>query len=304
MTGKESARQEAMTLFQQSPNRAHEKGYVLLVFTLFAALLVVGVYRILPKVVFEGQRTKEEELIFRAKQYRRGIQLFVRKFGRYPNSLEELENTNQIRFIRQLYPDPMTKESEWRLIHIGPDGSFYDSANLVNPAASSSSSSSSQGSKSTDPFTPGDRPPATIPNAGQGGNANQPRASGSIAGQSGQTGRTFGGGGIAGVASKNEGEGIKVINQYTHYNEWEFVYDYRTDPFGLAAVNRASGVPQSPGGPGGNPGQPQGERPDTGLSRPQTPGRNPLTGLPIGTPTPTTPPGTVPPPIPGGPRLP
>ena len=38
------------------------------------------------------------------------------------------------------------------------------------------------------------------------------------------------GGGIAGIASKVEREGIKVYNEKTAYNEWEFVYDMSKDP--------------------------------------------------------------------------
>jgi type II secretory pathway pseudopilin PulG len=37
------------------------------------------------------------------------------------------------------------------------------------------------------------------------------------------------GGGIAGVASKYEGEGIKIINERKKYKEWEFVYDFKND---------------------------------------------------------------------------
>jgi hypothetical protein len=37
------------------------------------------------------------------------------------------------------------------------------------------------------------------------------------------------GGGIAGVASKLEQEGIKIYNDHTAYNEWEFVYDSTKD---------------------------------------------------------------------------
>lgn len=33
------------------------------------------------------------------------------------------------------------------------------------------------------------------------------------------------GGGIAGVASKAEGEGVKVYNDHTLYEEWEFIFD-------------------------------------------------------------------------------
>ena len=98
-------------------------------FVMFSALLVVGLSAIIPQVAFEGQREKEEELLFRGQQYQRSIQLFFRKFGRYPNSLEELEKTNGIRFLRKAYLDPMTKEADWRLIHIGPGGSFPDAKN-------------------------------------------------------------------------------------------------------------------------------------------------------------------------------
>ena len=63
-------------------------------------------------MVFQGQRQKEELLIYRGLQYQRAIQLYVRKFGRYPGSLEELENTNQIRFLRQRYLDPMTENGD------------------------------------------------------------------------------------------------------------------------------------------------------------------------------------------------
>jgi type II secretory pathway pseudopilin PulG len=42
--------------------------------------------------------------------------------------------------------------------------------------------------------------------------------------QQGMGGQTFGGG-IAGVASTAEGEGVKVYNDRTLYQEWEFIYD-------------------------------------------------------------------------------
>jgi hypothetical protein len=36
-------------------------------------------------------------------------------------------------------------------------------------------------------------------------------------------------GGIAGVASKLESESIKIYNERSSYNEWEFIYDPRQD---------------------------------------------------------------------------
>ena len=38
---------------------------------------------------------------------------------RYPGSIEQLEKTNNIRFLRQQYVDPMTGKEDWRLIHVG-----------------------------------------------------------------------------------------------------------------------------------------------------------------------------------------
>ena len=305
-----------------SPRRwADARGYVLLVFALFSALLVVGLYRMLPKYVFEGQRIKEEELIFRGEQYQRGIQLFVRRFGRYPSSLEELEDTNQIRFIRKLYPDPMTEEGEWRLVHIGPNATFYDSVHVTGGATGSSGSEDDPyGQARTDPFNltgrsseqgfgeAGDEGDPATRASGNPSPTQQPRAANPV--QSGP--QTFGGGGIAGVASMNEGKAIKVVGGFTYYNEWEFLYDYRNDPLGLAAVNRTSGggqqqQPQQPNQPGQ-------QAPGTGPAGAQPFGRNPITGQPMGIPTPGGRPGLLPGtpglipgspvPIPGGMRPP
>ena len=44
----------------------------------------------------------------------------------------------------------------------------------------------------------------------------------------GSSGTTVGGG-IAGFASKSERPGIKIYNDHSKYNEWEFIYDYAKD---------------------------------------------------------------------------
>lgn len=102
-------------------------GYALLLIFAMAAALAVMLYMELPRVAFEKQRDREQVLIERGEQYKRAIQLYFRKFKNYPASLEALENTNNVRFLRRRYPDPLTGKDEWRLIHVGPGGVFMDS---------------------------------------------------------------------------------------------------------------------------------------------------------------------------------
>ena len=95
-----------------------QSGYAMLLVFLMAAMIAIALYKEMPRIAFEAQRTKEQLLIERGEQYKRAIQLFVRKMSRYPASIEELENTNNIRFLRKRYIDPMTGKDKWRLIHI------------------------------------------------------------------------------------------------------------------------------------------------------------------------------------------
>lgn len=99
-------------------------------------LVVVGTMTIGLRILTEGRREKEQEMIWRGKQYTRGIKLFYQKFGRFPTSLDDLTkpSNGNIRFMRQAYKDPMNKEDgSWRLIYVGPAGQLIGS---LNPAVS------------------------------------------------------------------------------------------------------------------------------------------------------------------------
>jgi hypothetical protein len=111
-----------------------QRGFAMLLVFVMAAAVAIMLYKELPRVAFEAQRNKEALLIERGEQYTRAIQLYVRKFKKYPVKIEDLEETNQIRFLRKRYIDPMTGKSEWRLIHMGPGGVFTDSLTHKPPS--------------------------------------------------------------------------------------------------------------------------------------------------------------------------
>jgi len=131
------------------PRRRQQSGFALLFVFALAAIVAVLLYMELPRVAFEAQRDREELLIARGEQYKRGIQLFVRRFGTYPPTMEALENTNNIRFLRRRYKDPMTGSDEWRIIHAGPGGVFTDSLTQKPPAKKDDATASSSPSSDT-----------------------------------------------------------------------------------------------------------------------------------------------------------
>ncbi len=71
----------------------------------------------MPRVAFESERDKEQLLISRGEQFKRAIYLYVLANKRYPGRIEDLENTNDKRYLRKRYIDPYTGKNEWRLVH-------------------------------------------------------------------------------------------------------------------------------------------------------------------------------------------
>src|ERR671930_252971 len=103
----------------------HEKGYTLAVVVVFTTVLLVSLSEAVINWQKAMQREREEELIFRGKQFIRAIELWQRKFpGTYPTSIDALLNTNNMRFLRKKWKDPITNSEEWRLIKLNPDGSI------------------------------------------------------------------------------------------------------------------------------------------------------------------------------------
>ena len=93
-------------------------GYTLVAVVIGIAILTILTAAVAPAVSVIMQRDREEELIFRGRQYARGIALFQKRYGRYPNSLKEMYE-NRPRTIRKLWKEPICGCDDWYLITQG-----------------------------------------------------------------------------------------------------------------------------------------------------------------------------------------
>lgn len=125
--------------------RKEEGGFAMLLVFALAAVIVIGLYKAAPRYVFEAERQKEQLLVDRGEQFIRGVQVYTRKLKKLPQSIDDLEKTNDIRFLRKKYVDPFTGKDEWRLIHAGPGGQLTDSLvkKLPDPNAPGATQSAS-----------------------------------------------------------------------------------------------------------------------------------------------------------------
>src|SRR5215467_2723707 len=115
---------------KRNSGKRNEQGFALLVVIFIATMLLIVATMAAPNIKTEGQREKEKEMIWRGKQYTRGIKLYYRKLGRFPTSIDDLTKPKigSLRFMRQPYKDPMNpQDGSWRLIYVGPAGQLVGS---------------------------------------------------------------------------------------------------------------------------------------------------------------------------------
>jgi type II secretory pathway pseudopilin PulG len=236
--------------------RSKESGYVLLALLLTMTLMLIALSVEAPRIAQQIKRDKEEEMIHRGKDYATAVKRFVHKNGgRYPASVEQLENTNHIRFLRKKYVDPMTGDSDWKMVHVGE-------AEIKIPAPNPGLS----GGGGQNPGLFGSGGPNTGA-GGQGGGTggqgtgtggqNNPALPNTLNANPLGNGQTVGGGQIIGVASVSKKQGIKEFNDKDEYDQWYFVYDLRLEQSGgsgiTVAAPRAGGNATGSSGASKNP---------------------------------------------------
>ena len=175
-----------------------------------------------------------------------------------------LVNTNQIRFLRKKYTDPITGKDDWKpvlfgqnktptamgffgqplsgnattIAGIGPSGGGMAGlpgiTPLGGPSASNPSTSSSGFSLSpSSPDNSGDSSSNTTGTSGgtptSGSNSTSSGSGSSNSSSDQPSGQTFGGAGIIGFSPGSPKQSILVYKKKNHYNEWEFTYDPLSD---------------------------------------------------------------------------
>lgn len=183
-------------------------GYTLVAVVIGMAILAILIMGVAPSVATIMKREREQELLFRGKQYARAIALFQRRYGRFPNELKELYE-NRPRTIRKLFKEPICNCPDWHVIYQNsPDALPGGQAGTGLPGAK----------------------PLPTPTPG-------------VFGASGQT-KTVGP--IIGVRSNIHEEALTEWRGQKYYDEWRFIMGDADKDTGVSlggGVGRPPGAP-------------------------------------------------------------
>ena len=219
----------------------------------------------------QAQREREEEYLFRAHEYARGILKFQRKAG--PGTLPPtLDLLVEQRFVRRKYKDPLT----------GQD--FQPVYQTAAPIGGSGGAAGGFGSTPPGGTATG----GGTPSGGLGGTSTQQTGGTSSTGQT----AAMPGAPVIGVVSKSKATSIKIYNGRTRYDQWAVTWqDVKPGkglpPDILQAINQATaqqgqgGLPGQSGAGGAGGQNPFGQR---GAGNPFGQPQQPGAGNPFGQP--------------------
>jgi type II secretory pathway pseudopilin PulG len=183
--------------------RRGEQGFMLLAMVVAIFLVLVALSVAAPRMARELRREREVEAVHRGNQYVRALQLYYRKMTVYPGSMEQLEKSNNVRFLRRKYMDPMTGKADWRIIHVGEakttvKGFFGEPLmGLATSGVGTGAVTASPGMGGAAAGTGGIGPTSTLGSSSAGGIGSGSGAGSGSGGTLGSTSPTVGSGGAA-----------------------------------------------------------------------------------------------------------
>lgn len=179
-----------------------KSGYMLLILVFIVFLISIGLMIAVPVWQTQIKREREEELIFRGKQFVEAIRIFQTKNpGTFPKSFDELIEE---KCLRRLYKDPMTASGEWNIILPIQEG--------PSRSARPRNRQRSAGPEGNDRAEPGGR------ERGEEGGFQKVLIAPFSALSS------IGNPQIIGVVSSSTAVSIKIYNNQTSYDKWLFYY--------------------------------------------------------------------------------
>ncbi len=241
---------------------------MLLVLMLAVAVMTIAFLEVAQNYRRMILRDREVEMIHRGVQYERAIRRYYRKNNStYPTSIEQLENSNKVRYLRKRYKDPMSPDGQWKPVHLtdiklqaggglaaaasAPTSTEKPVANAGDLSSAAVAAEAAAAAQSSAFGGTGTNPGSTGNQTAQGTNAADAAAGTGATGEAGATttgassgnvtggnvtgsanpnsGQVLGGGPILGVVSKSKAEGIHSFGDKTKYNEWFFIYDPSQD---------------------------------------------------------------------------
>lgn len=218
------------------PRRTAEAGHALLMVLVMAVVMLIGTtvaMRVWSTVI---QRDREDELIFRGKQYAMGLYLYKKNVGQLPTDLKQLDEkgVGGKYYLRRQYKDPITGQ-DFGIINQGPNNTPIPDEPVDDPNLDGDGTATTTNGQVAVPVTG-----AAAVNPF--GNQNQ-SAFGAPSGGNGLP--------IMGVHSKSKALAIgpAKYRDLEKYNQWFFlVTDLTGQGQGVVPV-----APPPGGGLGGNP---------------------------------------------------
>lgn len=210
--------------------RPSEEGFVLVAVIFLLAIFVLALSVAVPRMRASIELDRERETMQRGKQYARAIKLYYKKFSAYPPSIDALVKTNNVRFLRKRYTDPMTGKDDWRPIHFGENKTPMAMGFFGQPLAQSGSTVAGTGPSGSGGLS--DSSSSVFSSGSSATSSTSTSATSTSSGSTsstGTTGQTFGGAGIVGFAPGKQAQSILLLKKKDHFNEWEFLYSPASD---------------------------------------------------------------------------